>query len=261
DVFSSDLSASQRDAAQAGGICRGSACPAVPAAGQAAALESCQAAAEFSICSPTQFFSWIAAVQQFGRLYNSARVRNSLWSQPGVRPVVMCIVLHFSDAATANFPVAGIPAAARAVHQIALAAEEGRHIGRCIVAVPGGWVPNAWCREEMARLAPQFDVLFEDFDGIRAAAGTLYLKGEDLLPARTITSLLQGPSELPRAALRVTPSLVEVLGDLRRKGDAIITATAKASDGIVSRHFNRPISRLISRMLLRVRGVKPVHAT
>lgn len=200
-------------------------------------------------------------MQQFGRLYNSARVRNSLWSQPGVRPVVMCIVLHFSDAATANFPVAGIPAAARAVHQIALAAEEGRHIGRCIVAVPGGWVPNEWCQEEMARLAPQFDVLFEDFDGIRAAAGTLYLKGEDLLPARTIASLLQRPTELPPAALRVTPSLAGVLDDLRRKGDAIITATAKASDGIVSRHFNRPISRLISRMLLRVRGVKPVHAT
>src|SRR5690606_22886463 len=186
---------------------------------------------------------------------------NSLWPQRGVRPVVKCIVLHFSYAASANFPVAGIPAAARAVHQIALAAEEGRLIGRCVVAVPGGWVPNEWCREEMARLAPQFDVLFEDFNGIRAAAGTLYLKGEDLLPARTIASLLQGPSELPRAAQRVTPSLAEVLEDLRRKGDAIIMATAKASDGIVSRHFNRPISRLISRMLLRVRGVKPVHAT
>src|SRR5690606_10792396 len=201
DVFSSDLSASQRDAARAGGICRSSACPAVPAAGQAAALESCQAAAEFSICSPTQFFSWIAAVQQFGRLYNSARVRNSLWSQPGVRPVVKCIVLHFSYAASANFPVAGIPAAARAVHQIALAAENGQHIGRCVVAVPGGWVPSEWCREEMARLAPQLDVRSGGLDGICSAAETLHLKGEDLLPARTIASLLQGPSELPRAAL------------------------------------------------------------
>src|SRR5690606_41085153 len=73
------------------------------------------------------------------------------------------------------------------------------YIGRCIVAVPGGWVPNGWCRDEMARLAPKFDVLFEDFDGIRAAAGTLYLKGEDLLPARTITGLLQ---EIGRAPCR-----------------------------------------------------------
>ena len=42
---------------------------------------------------------------------------------------------------------------------------------------------------------------------------------------------------------------------------AILRATAKASDGPVSQHFNRPVSRLISARLLRFPGLRPVHAT
>jgi 1L-myo-inositol 1-phosphate cytidylyltransferase / CDP-L-myo-inositol myo-inositolphosphotransferase len=42
---------------------------------------------------------------------------------------------------------------------------------------------------------------------------------------------------------------------------AILRATAKPSDGPVSQHFNRPISRLISGQLLRYPVLRPVHAT
>ena len=42
---------------------------------------------------------------------------------------------------------------------------------------------------------------------------------------------------------------------------AILRATAKPSDGPVSQHFNRPISRLISAQLLRYPALRPVHAT
>ncbi len=55
------------------------------------------------------------------------------------------------------------------------------------------------------------------------------------------------------------------------EGDAIIVSppseaeilrrTGKPTDGPISRLFNRPVSQLISRMLLRFPGVRPVHVT
>ena len=42
---------------------------------------------------------------------------------------------------------------------------------------------------------------------------------------------------------------------------AILRATAKTSDGPVSQHLNRPISRLISAQLLRHPALRPIHAT
>lgn len=41
----------------------------------------------------------------------------------------------------------------------------------------------------------------------------------------------------------------------------ILRATAKASDGPVSRLINRPVSRLISRLALLIPGVRPLHVT
>jgi CDP-L-myo-inositol myo-inositolphosphotransferase len=41
----------------------------------------------------------------------------------------------------------------------------------------------------------------------------------------------------------------------------VLNATGKSSDGIVSRWINRPLSRLISRPLLLIPGVRPGHAT
>lgn len=172
-----------------------------------------------------------------------------------------CIVLHFSHENAANYPVAGIPAAARAVHQVALAADEGQQVGRCVVAVPGGWAPSQWCRAELTRLAPHLDVQLADWDGIRTAAGMLHISGEELIPARTIAGLQLQPSPPPTVTTDAAPSLEGMLRNLRLKGDAIIAATVKPGDGIVSRHFNRPISRLISRTLLRFPGVRPFHAT
>ncbi|QNA85245.1 hypothetical protein G4G27_15485 [Sphingomonas sp. So64.6b] len=42
---------------------------------------------------------------------------------------------------------------------------------------------------------------------------------------------------------------------------AVLEATGKASDGLASRLFNRPVSRRISAALLRFPGVRPWHAT
>ena len=42
---------------------------------------------------------------------------------------------------------------------------------------------------------------------------------------------------------------------------AILRATAKPGDGFVSRWLNRPISQRISRLLLQIPGIRPLHAT
>jgi phosphatidylglycerophosphate synthase len=42
---------------------------------------------------------------------------------------------------------------------------------------------------------------------------------------------------------------------------AVLRETSKASDGLVSRYLNRPVSRLISGWLLRLPGIRPGHAT
>ena len=41
---------------------------------------------------------------------------------------------------------------------------------------------------------------------------------------------------------------------------AILRATAKPSDGMVSRWLNRPVSRVLSALLLRIPGIQPIHA-
>lgn len=176
-----------------------------------------------------------------------------------------CIVLDFSREDTANYLVAGIPAAARAAHQVALAANEERHIGCCVIAVPGGWLPSQWCLAELARLAPQLDIRFADGNALDTDTGILRVRGEALLPAQALVHLLfQSPQlriNTMAAAVVHRSSHRGEIRELRRKGDAIIAATGKSGDGIVSRHINRPVSRLISRKLLRLPGVKPVHAT
>lgn len=59
--------------------------------------------------------------------------------------------------------------------------------------------------------------------------------------------------------------LMQGKGDARLRldaaGKAILRATAKPGDGIVSRSINRPISRAMSSILLRFSGVRPLHAT
>lgn len=175
------------------------------------------------------------------------------------------IAVHFSHEAIANCLVAGIPAAARAVHQVALAAKQDEDIEGCVVAVAGGWVPSQWCRAELARLAPSLTVEVVGDEAAEAATSIIHIRGEELLPARAILNMLSGAAHFSVATR--TDSAIhgtlpkDALRDLRRKGDTIVAATAKPNDGIVSRHINRPVSQAISRILLRVPGVKPVYAT
>lgn len=175
-------------------------------------------------------------------------------------------IILFSDAATAQQQVAGLPAAARALREAALAG-----ITDCAVAVPGGWSPGAVCRAEIARLAPAMQVEFGAEEQLLPGAdpATLLISGERLVLAETLRAGLAG-SFAENGLLRAGSADSAAIAQLRNGGGAnalaaasrrIIAATSKPSDGIVSRHLNRPISQTITRFLLRFPAIRPLHGS
>ncbi len=175
-------------------------------------------------------------------------------------------VLVFASAKTAEHLVAGIPAAARAAREVGLV--DGPT--RCVFAVAGGWTPSARCLSELRRLTPQLS--WTVADPPNASGDTLYLRGAALPPAAAIASRADHPATVGGADHpAIVGGVAETAGwrhaesadlaELDRAGRAIVAATGKPGDGIVSRHINRPISHAISRLLLRLPGVEPVHAT
>jgi len=179
----------------------------------------------------------------------------------GADGIVTCVVLVFLSAKTAEYSVAGVPAVARAAREIALAADSGPGISRCQIVVPGDWKPSAWCLAELTRLAPDLD--WRIGESISRDFASLYVCGEQLVASDTIRAALSGVSISSSNSADVTAggSEEQVLAGLRHRGKAIIAATGKAGDGIVSRYLNRPVSQSISRVLLRYPGVTPFHAT
>ena len=180
------------------------------------------------------------------------------------------LVLVFSGPDTANHLVAGVPAAARAAREIALASCDPKAVTHCVIAVPGGWTPSARCDAELRRLAPDLAWTIADTRQMGLLPDTLYLRGEALPPARDIVAAVIDPVAQPRSIGRNLSDLAngsdggvraKPLADLDRASAAILRATGKPSDGIVSRTINRPISRAISRVLLRIPGITPFHAT
>lgn len=166
------------------------------------------------------------------------------------------IEIVFSDTVTAECRVAGIPAAARAAHAVAQAFPGGGM--RCAVRAEPSWRPSATCRAECARLAPHLPLVLGS-EGVDATSpSSLRLDGAALVLAaatlpwdgccQTIIAAGETPATHPRAALR-------------QASRAIVFATGKPGDGLVSRFLNRPISQRISRILLRIPGITPLHAT
>lgn len=72
-------------------------------------------------------------------------------------------------------------------------------------------------------------------------------------------SLLLAPPRDWQRLPRLSPR--EAAAMLDRAGRAIVSATAKPSDGLVSRLINRPISQAMSRLLLHFPAARPGHAT
>lgn len=167
------------------------------------------------------------------------------------------IVILFYTSSSANRLVAGIPAAARAVGAL-FDAKDGVVGTRCIVAVPGGWQPTRWCREELVRLAPGVTVQCRDeaaLDELRAVA---FFRGVELIWG----NVFGGEGAPACASTAVAPDRECTEAEMLKSASrSIIAATGKTSDGFVSRNLNRPISRFITRQALRPPWVVPMHGT
>ena len=67
------------------------------------------------------------------------------------------VVVSFADAAQARLAVAGLPAAARALHRLA-----GDGLAQVWVTTPDAWDPGEWLAQEAARLAPATTIHFTE---------------------------------------------------------------------------------------------------
>jgi 1L-myo-inositol 1-phosphate cytidylyltransferase / CDP-L-myo-inositol myo-inositolphosphotransferase len=99
----------------------------------------------------------------------------------------------------------------------------------------------------------------------QAGAGETWLTigdGAPLAPA-TLQDIerLRGMTEVRIVAPAEAPADLEATPAPALSAMAILRATAKPGDGIVSRFFNRPISQRISWAVLAMPGARPIHAT
>lgn len=183
------------------------------------------------------------------------------------------IVLFASDQ-TAAVSVAGVPAVARAMREIAFAVRDLPQIPDVVLAMLEGGSVTTWCHEEISRLAPGLGYSQAAIAELESAPDDIYLAGEYLLTAEAIAETLRtNPACLPQARTGIGFNLdavkclydVEQSVDLHKRlgstGKKILRGTIKPTDGIVSRHVNRPVSTRISALLLRTRRVRPNHAT
>ncbi len=142
---------------------------------------------------------------------------------PSAEPSHVPVAIHFPDGGAAERLVAGVPAAARAVREVVVAGFD-----ECRIYTEDKWHPSALAKAEIERLAGRARVDFAQCGGPNDCASEAFpVSGEEL----------------------VAPEW------------AIVKATGKSADGIVSRTVNRPISRLISWVLLQLPQVRPGHAT
>lgn len=139
--------------------------------------------------------------------------------------------------------------------------------------VEGSWAPSDACIADCTRLAPGIALTFAQlWSGSAqtrlAQVDTCHLDGEALVCAvansqaeSTVQVLRRAMMAASQPADRRWQSEEQHLAALRRAGHAIVAATGKPGDGVVSRYVNRPISQAISRMLLQLPGIAPFHAS
>jgi len=165
--------------------------------------------------------------------------------------------------------VAGLPAAARAVHA---AAQAG--LIRCWVLIHGAQAPDALTRSEAQRLAGDMHLHWLSVEAELERLPdepTLFIPGEWLVSAESIRAM-RDSGAVEGHGMRLANSaqnsgVLDLIGKPEAaasyavKSRQIIAATVKPGDGIVSRYINRPISQAISRLLLTWPGIRPIHGT
>lgn len=164
--------------------------------------------------------------------------------------------LVFPDERTAEYLVAGLPLAARLVHALV---SNARGAPISVSVAVGAWTPSRRCVDECSRLG----------------GGSPLRLGTDAAPLRN-ARVVDAREELVRLLYKVRESLgkrppaprseassgVGLPDHTLREADRLfLLATAKPQDGLFSRTFNRPISRSITRFLIRFAWIEPLHAT
>lgn len=142
----------------------------------------------------------------------------------------------------------------------------------CEVNGGAGWNPTAATRAEAVRLGGPMPVSFAG--GNTSVQGLVaVIRGDALPPAQAIADAVAGRNEpvegveitsgpgIDEAIARAVSAGRDAAARLEAAGRAILRGTAKPTDGIVSRHVNRPLSQAISTVALRIPGFRPVHAT
>lgn len=150
-------------------------------------------------------------------------------------------VVGFGTAQDAQRPIAGLPAVARILRELALAG-----FAEAWVEVYCGSPVGAPVLAEIRRLAPTLNV---HFGAPPADLPVARFPGDRLIAAEAIPDFLAGVP-CPFVRLNAAGATAELLRSM-----------GKASDGLVSRWLNRPISRRLSGLLLRLRWMRPIHAT
>jgi phosphatidylglycerophosphate synthase len=131
-------------------------------------------------------------------------------------------LLLFRNPASAGRPIAGVAAAARAA---ALLAEDGAQ--EIWISLEEGGRLSPATMKDLWRACPEVVFHYGAGDGVPA------IRGEEIIP----------PGADAAAARQ------------------LLRETAKDSDGVVSKHLNRPISRCLSALFLQIPGFRPIHAT
>jgi len=158
--------------------------------------------------------------------------------QNGADPVA---VVTFGSAREAGCRIAGVAAAGRVIRELAEA-----QFAVAWIDLPAGERLDSAALADVERLAA----------GMSVRLGRL-APGEDVLE-------LPGDRVVPAAALRgAHPATAPDVLRLDRADAAaeVLRRTGKPTDGPVSRWINRPVSRRLSGLLLRVPGMLPIHAT
>lgn len=165
----------------------------------------------------------------------------------------------FPDPRTAEYLVAGLPLAARLVHALSLDAAAVPGCTIVATVAEGSWTPSQRCRDECNRLCGGLSLRLGG--DAEPARGAKVFGALDLLTGLT----RQAREALGKRAPRATgPSLkapVSAEAALHEADHLFLLATSKPQDGLFSRLFNRPVSRAITRRLLRYAWIQPLHAT
>ncbi len=170
------------------------------------------------------------------------------------------IIVIFASAQTAATRVAGLPAIARAAHSAMTMAQTSSDGATIVLALPEGQLPNSDCHTEIARLLPGMAPRVMCTDALDMGPRDCVIAGECLqLQPRPSGSSAWSLDDVMR--FHCATNDAELVAMMRHADRGILRNTVKPTDGLVSRHINRPVSTRITGALLRHTDMRPGHAT